>query len=73
MEKDQELQVGDPVSVNCPGLAMLRNACPAMPPNHHGQVSEIDGDSITVEFMDGDGSYQNSQVAPYDRSQVARR
>lgn len=67
-----KLRVGDNVEVLDIGLKMLRDLCPGMPPNHHGRVESIDGDTIMVEFMI-DGSYEgHSQSAPYDRSQVRK-
>ena len=72
MTADQ-LSVGDKVEVLDEGLAMLRRVAPDMPPNHHGRIQEIDGDTIMVEFPI-DGSYEDhSQVAPYPRSEVRRR
>lgn len=72
MATDQ-LEVGDPVEVLDEGLAILRKVAPGMPPNHHGRVSEIDGDTIMVEFPI-DGSYEDhSQVAPYPVSEVRKR
>ena len=68
-----ELEVGDDVAVDDPGLAMLRAVCPDMPPNHHGRIESIDGDTIYVEFPI-DGSYDgHSQTAPYTRDQVKPR
>lgn len=68
-----ELNIGDEVEVLDEGLAMLRRMCPGMPPNHHGRVQEVNGDSIMVEFPI-DGSYdEHSQMAPYPRGQVRRR
>lgn len=68
-----ELQVGDNVEVLDAGLAMLRNFCPGQPPNHHGRVEAIEGDTITVEFPI-DGSYDgHSQSSPYPRSEVRKR
>lgn len=67
------LKVGDEVEVLDPGLAMLRQLCPGMPPNHHGRVSELEGDLVLVEFPI-DGSYEgHSQCAPYPTSQVRKR
>lgn len=72
MTTDQ-LTVGDEVEVLDAGLAMLQRVAPGMPPNHHGRVQGIDGDTIVVEFPI-DGSYDDhSQVAPYPRSKVKRR
>ena len=68
-----KLQTGDLVEVLDEGLARLRQLCPDMPPNHHGRVAEINGDTVMVECPI-DGSYkEHSQVAPYLKSQVARR
>lgn len=69
----EQLTVGDEVEVLDAGLAMLRKVCPDMPPNHHGRVAEIEGDTIMVEFPI-DGSYDDhSQVAPYPRHEVKKR
>lgn len=54
------------------GLAMLRRLCPDQPPNNHGRVEAIDGDTVMVEFP-LDGGYEHSQSAPYPRSAVRRR
>lgn len=68
-----ELKVGDDVEVLDAGLAMLRQMCPGMPPNHYGRVEAIDGDTVMVEFPI-DGSYaDHSQSAPYPRSEVRKR
>lgn len=68
-----ELAIGDPVEVLDEGLAMLRRVCPDMPPNHHGRVSDISGDTVLVEFPI-DGSYEgHSQVSPYPAQLVRRR
>lgn len=68
-----DLKVGDDVEVLDEGLAMLRRLCPDQPPNHHGRIEAIDGDTITVEFPI-DGSYDgHSQSAPYPRSEVRKR
>lgn len=68
-----DLKVGDDVEVLDAGLAMLRRLCPDQPPNHHGRIEAIDGDTITVEFPI-DGSYDgHSQSAPYPRSEVRKR
>jgi len=64
-----DLKVGDDVEVLDAGLAMLRRMCPGMPPNHHGRVESINGDTIMVEFPNGD----HSQSAPYPRSEVRKR
>ena len=69
----ESFSVGDPVEVLDQGLAMLRKLCPGMPPNHHGRVAEIDGDTIMVEFPIDGGYEEHSQVAPYPRSEVKRR
>lgn len=67
------LVVGDLVEVMDMGLAMLRQVCPNMPPNHHGRVHRIDGDFIEVEFPI-DGSYlKHSQCAPYHKRLVKKR
>jgi hypothetical protein len=67
------LQIGDEVEVSDPGLAMLRRICPDMPPNHHGRVYGIDGDTITVEFPI-DGSYEgHSQCSIYPSRMVSKR
>lgn len=67
-----DLKVGDAVEVLDAGLAMLRRICPDMPPNHHGRITEIDGDRITVEFP-LDGGYDHSQIATYPRAEVRKR
>lgn len=72
MTADQ-LSVGDKVEVLDEGLAMLRKLCPGMPPNHHGRVAEIYGDTIMVEFPIDGGYEEHSLVAPYPRSEVKRR
>lgn len=64
-----DFQVGDEVEVLDEGLAMLRRLCPGMPPNHHGRIESVEGDMVTVEFPNGD----QSQSAPYPRSQVRKR
>jgi alkanesulfonate monooxygenase SsuD/methylene tetrahydromethanopterin reductase-like flavin-dependent oxidoreductase (luciferase family) len=66
-----DFNVGDRVEVLDEGLAMLRRLCPDQPPNHHGRVSEIDGDTIFVEFPI-DGGYEHSQCSPYPVSKVRR-
>lgn len=66
------MKAGDPVKVLDEGLAMLRRIVPDAPPNHHGRVQKIDGDTVYVEFPI-DGSYGHSQVAPYPRSEVLTR
>lgn len=66
------MKVGDEVEVLDEGLAMLRRLCPGMPPNHHGRIDRIDGDTIFVEFP-VDGSYGHSQCAPYPAAQVRAR
>ena len=69
-----DLQVGDPVEVLDEGLAMLRRLCPDMPPNHHGTVSRIDGDTVYVEFPIGDDDpAKHSQVAPFPAAEVRKR
>lgn len=66
-------EVGDLVEVLDEGLAMLRRICPDQPPNHHGRVAEISGETIMVEFPI-DGSYEDhSQVAPYPANLVRKR
>jgi hypothetical protein len=66
-------KVGDLVEVMDEGLAMLRRLCPDQPPNHHGRVERIDGDTIYVEFPI-DGSYdEHSQTAPYPVDLVKKR
>lgn len=64
-----DFEVGDEVEVLDEGLAMLRRLCPGMPPNHHGRIDSIEGDTVVVEFPSGD----HSQSAPYPRSQVRKR
>ena len=69
----ETFNIGDPVEVLDEGLAMLRRLCPGMPPNHHGRVSEVNGETITVEFPI-DGSYKgHSQAAPYPIGMVRKR
>ena len=70
--KMSELTVGDNVEVQDAGLEMLRRLCPDQPPNHHGRVESIDGDTVMVEFPIG-GSYEHSQSSPYPRSAVRKR
>lgn len=64
----EQLQVGDKVRVDDPGLIMLqRFAPPGAKPNNEGVVHEIleDGD-IMVEFPIGnDDPNGHSQIAPY--------
>lgn len=68
-----DLNPGDEVEVLDAGLAMLRSLCPDMPPNHHGRVESIDGDTVMVEFPI-DGSYDgHSQSALYPREEVRMR
>lgn len=67
-----ELKVGDNVEVQDAGLEMLRRLCPNQPPNHHGRVEAIYGDTVMVEFP-VDGGYEHSQSAPYQRSAVRKR
>ena len=67
-----KLKVGDNVEVMDSGLAMLRQLCPGMPPNHHGRIKSIDGDTIMVEFPIA-GSYKHSQTSPYNMSEVKKR
>ena len=64
-----DFKVGDEVEVLDEGLAMLRRLCPGMPPNHHGRIESIEGDTVVVEFPIG----EHSQSAPYPRSQVRKR
>jgi hypothetical protein len=64
-----DFKVGDEVEVLDEGLAMLRRLCPGMPPNHHGRIGSIEGDTVMVEFPNGD----HSQSAPYPKSQVRKR
>lgn len=66
--------VGDPVLVDCFGLAMLRHFAPAgAAPNHHGVVASIEEDgNIMVEFPIGDDP-DHSQVAPYPAELVRPR
>lgn len=69
---DKDFKVGELVQVDDQGLAMLRKLCPDMPPNHHGRVDRVEGSTVYVEFPI-DGSYEHSQVAPYDIEKVAKR
>lgn len=71
-ESADKLKVGDDVEVLDEGLAMLRSIAPDQPPNHHGRIESIDGDTIMVEFPI-DGSYEHSQLAPYPRSKIRIR
>lgn len=52
-------------------LAMFANLS-GIPPNHHGRVDRVEGSKVWVEFPI-DGSYEHSQVAPYDIEKVAKR
>lgn len=64
----EQLQVGDKVRVNDPGLLMMqRFAPPGSRPNNEGVVNEILEDGgIMVEFPIGnDDPKEHSQVAPY--------
>lgn len=72
---DKLFVVGDLVEVLDPGLKIIRNLFPDMPPNHHGKVAEIwDDGTILVEFpIEGEGDEEHSQVAPYPASMVRHR
>lgn len=60
-------RVGDQVAVQCEGLATLRALCPDMPPNHHGEVTEVlDSNTLLIEFPDG-------QAVPYSVSECRLR
>ena len=69
---DKDFKVGELVQVDDQGLAMLRKLCPDMPPNHHGRVDRVEGSKVWVEFPI-DGSYEHSQVVPYDIEKVVKR
>ena len=67
-----DFKVGDEVEVLDEGLAMLRRLCPGMPPNNHGRIGSIEGDTVMVEFP-VNGSYEHSQTSPYHWSEVRNR
>ena len=69
-----KLNVGDPVLVNDPGLAMIRKfAPPGAEPNNHGVVHEILDDGDIMVAFPVHGEVEHSQVAPYPASMVIRR
>ena len=70
--KQESIRVGDDVLVLDAGLSLLRSLQPTIPPNHHGRVQSIEGETIMVEFPI-DGSYKHSQVAPYPIEDVRKR
>lgn len=72
----RSLNVGDPVRVLCPGLAMLRQfASNGDRPNNHGTIAEIwDDGTILVRFPIGDDDpEEHSQIAPYPAHLVEKR
>ena len=67
-----KLKVGDKVEVIDEGLKMLRDLCPGMPPNHHGNIASIDGETVIVAFPIGNDG-KHLQFAPYHSSKVRKR
>jgi len=57
----KDFKTGELVQVDDPGLAMLRNLCPDMPPNHYGKVDRVEGTTVYVEFPI-DGSWGENAV-----------
>ncbi len=68
----EPFKVGDLVEVLDPGLAMLRDLYPDMPPNHHGSVGEIWDDGQILVYFPLEGK-DHSQGAPYPVEMVRHR
>jgi hypothetical protein len=65
---EDKFKVGDLVLVLDPGLALLRQVMPDMPPNHHGVIEKArdqDGDYLIKFPIGDDDPEEHSQVAPY--------
>ena len=56
----ETFKAGDKVQVLDKGLARLRELCPGLPPNHHGEVSEIWDDGTLIILFD-----DTESIAPY--------